>query len=45
MGSTVNFTTQPKLIQLFDKASGNNLIWYDKDSAASNAPVCKSYPF
>ena len=45
MGSTVNFTTQPRLIQLFDKASGNNLIWYDKDSAANNAPVCKSYSF
>ena len=45
MGATVNFTTQPKLIQLFDKASGNNLIWYDKDSAANNAPVCKSYSF
>jgi len=45
MGSTVQFTTQPRLVQLFDKASGNNLIWYDKDSASANAPVCKNYNF
>ena len=45
MGSTVKFTTQPRLIQLFDKQSGNNLIWYDKDSASANAPVCRSYDF
>ena len=45
MGATVKFTTQPKLLQLFDKASGNNLIWYDAESAGACAPVCKSYPF
>ncbi len=45
MGATVKFTTQPKLIQLFDKASGNNLIWYDKASADACAPVCKNYIF
>ncbi|MCC8075858.1 MAG: sn-glycerol-3-phosphate ABC transporter ATP-binding protein UgpC [Clostridiales bacterium] len=45
MGATVNFTTQPKLIQLFDKATSNNLIWYDPESAAANAPVSKSYDF
>ena len=40
MGQTIRFTTQPKLIQLFDKASGNNLIWFDPKSAAANAPEC-----
>lgn len=45
MGATVNFTTQPRLIQLFDKATSNNLIWYDEVSAKANAPVCKSYNF
>ena len=44
-GAKVNFTTQPKLIQLFDKETGNNLIWYDKESADICAPVCKSYNF
>ena len=44
-GAKVNFTTQPKLIQLFDKESGRNLIWYDKESADANAPVCKTYSF
>ncbi len=43
MGAKVKFTTQPKLIQLFDKATGNNLIWYDKASAEANAPVCAKY--
>ena len=45
MGSTVKFTAKPELIQLFDKESGNNLIWFDKASSANNAPVCKSYDF
>jgi multiple sugar transport system ATP-binding protein len=45
IGSTVNFTTKPDLIQLFDKASGNNLIWYDADSVARHEPVCRSYDF
>ncbi|MBR2782762.1 MAG: TOBE domain-containing protein, partial [Firmicutes bacterium] len=45
MGSKVTFGTEPELIQLFDKASGNNLIWYDKESAENNAPVCKDYDF
>ena len=43
MGSKINFTTQPDLIQLFDKDSGNNLIWYDPDSARANAPECMKY--
>ena len=34
---------QPRLIQLFDKATGNNLVWYDKQSADACAPVCKAY--
>ena len=42
-GAKVNFTTQPRLIQLFDKATSNNLIWYDKASADACAPVCKTY--
>ena len=45
MGSKVHFTTKPELIQLFDKATGNNLIWYDKESADNNAPVSKEYKF
>ena len=43
MGATVSFTTLPELIQLFDKETGNNLIWYDAESAANNEPVCKKY--
>ena len=45
MGKTINFTTQPRLIQLFDKATGNNLIWYDEAAAKANAPMCKEYDF
>ena len=45
MGATVQFTTEPDLIQLFDKETGNNLIWYDEASVAANEPVCKSYEF
>ena len=45
MGASVKFNTQPGLIQLFDKVTGNNLVWYDADSAANNAPVCKNYGF
>ena len=43
MGKTVQFSTKPGLIQLFDKESGNNLIWYDETSAKADAPVCKRY--
>ena len=45
MGKTIQFTTQPRLIQLFDKATGNNLIWYDEASAKANSPVCRNYDF
>ncbi len=45
MGDVVNFNVQPRFIQLFDEATGNNLIWFDEASAKANAPVCKSYPF
>ena len=45
MGSKVHFSTEPELIQLFDKATGNNLIWFDKDSFDQSAPVCKEYDF
>ena len=43
MGATVNFNTKPELIQLFDKETGHNLIWYDAESAARNEPVCKKF--
>ncbi|RVU97446.1 sn-glycerol-3-phosphate ABC transporter ATP-binding protein UgpC [Coriobacteriales bacterium OH1046] len=43
MGASIKFTTKPELVQLFDKATGNNLIWYDADSAVRNEPVCKEY--
>ena len=45
MGATVQFSTEPDLIQLFDKETSNNLIWYDADSVAANEPVCKEYQF
>jgi multiple sugar transport system ATP-binding protein len=45
MGSKVHFDVMPELIQLFDKETGKNLIWYDKESAEAHAPVCKSYDF
>ncbi|MBQ7184783.1 MAG: sn-glycerol-3-phosphate ABC transporter ATP-binding protein UgpC [Clostridia bacterium] len=45
MGKHIKFTTQPKLIQLFDKATGNNLIWFDEASSKANAPKCKEYSF
>lgn len=43
MGATVNFNVKPELIQLFDKETGNNLIWFDQESADRNEPVCKNY--
>ena len=45
MGSKVHFDVMPELIQLFDKETGKNLIWYDKEAAEAHAPVCKSYDF
>ncbi len=44
-GAEVSFNTKPELIQLFDKESGNNLIWYDEVSARENHPVSKCYKF
>ena len=43
MGANVHFTTQPKLIQLFDKETGNNLVWFDPASSEANAPECAKY--
>ena len=43
MGTTIHFTVQPKLIQLFDKDTSNNLIGYDPVSAKANAPECARY--
>ncbi|MBQ9008554.1 MAG: sn-glycerol-3-phosphate ABC transporter ATP-binding protein UgpC [Clostridia bacterium] len=45
MGNTIPFNVQPRFMQLFDKKTENNLIWFDEKSAAENAPVCKSYNF
>ncbi|MDO4466279.1 MAG: sn-glycerol-3-phosphate ABC transporter ATP-binding protein UgpC [Bacillota bacterium] len=45
IGAKVHFTTQPRLIQLFDKATGNNLVWYDAESVAAHSPHCKKYDF
>ena len=45
MGKTINFTTQPRLIQLFDKQTGNTLIWFDAKSSSADAPVCREYNF
>ena len=45
IGAKVKFTTQPRLIQLFDKETGNNLIWYDAESVAAHSPKCKDYDF
>jgi hypothetical protein len=45
MGKTINFTTLPRLIQMFDKATSNNLIWFDEASSKANAPMCKEYKF
>jgi multiple sugar transport system ATP-binding protein len=45
MGKTIRFSTQPRLIQLFDKQTQNNLIWFDEASSRANAPVCKEYNF
>ena len=45
MGAKINFTFPPRLIQLFEKESGNNLIWYDAESVANDAAHCKEYNF
>ena len=45
MGDTVKFDVPTGLIQLFDKNTGNNLIWYDEVSSKANAPVCREYDF
>jgi len=45
LGSKINFTFKPELIQLFDKESGNNLIWYDAESVAAHSPKSKDYDF
>ncbi|MBR1709212.1 MAG: sn-glycerol-3-phosphate ABC transporter ATP-binding protein UgpC [Clostridia bacterium] len=44
-GMDIHFNVKPKLMQLFDRESGNNLIWFDEKSAAADAPVCKQYNF
>lgn len=44
-GKKIAFTTEPKFLQLFDKTTGNNLLWYDAESEKQKAPVCKKYLF
>ena len=43
MGTTVKFDIAPDLIQLFDEETGNNLIWFDEESAKNHAPECAKY--
>lgn len=43
MGKEISFDVAPELIQLFGEESGNNLIWYDDESAKANAPECAKY--
>ena len=43
VGSTVKFNAPPITMQLFDKATSNNLLWFDAESHKNNAPVCKTY--
>ena len=45
IGAKVNFSVQPRLIQLFDKESSNNLIWFDAESVEKHSPKCKEYDF
>lgn len=37
------FFVSPDMLQLFDKDTGNNLIWFDEKSSSSNQPVCCQY--
>ena len=45
IGAKLKFTVQPRLIQLFDKETGNNLIWYDQESVDRHEAHCKEYNF
>ena len=45
IGAKLNFTVQPRLIQLFDKETGNNLIWYDQESVDRHEARSKIYDF
>ena len=45
IGAKLKFTVQPRLIQLFDKEIGNNLIWYDQESVDRHEAHCKEYNF
>ena len=40
---TVDFNFPADLLQLFDKETGNNLVWYDEASAKENRPVCAKF--
>ena len=45
IGAKLKFTVRPRLIQLFDKETGNNLIWYDQESVDRHEAHCKEYDF
>ena len=45
IGAKLHFTVQPRLIQLFDKETGNNLIWYDQESVDRHEPHSKVYDY
>ena len=45
IGKTIAFNVAPELIQLFDKETGNNLIWFDQASADAHAPECARFDF
>jgi len=45
IGAKLHFTVQPRLIQMFDKASGNNLIWYDQESVDRHEAHSKIYDY
>ena len=42
-GAKLTFTADPELIQIFDKQTGNNLIWYDSASVEAGSPECRKY--
>lgn len=37
------FFVSPDMLQLFDKDTGNNLIWFDGKNSSSSQPVCCQY--
>ena len=44
-GMEATYSVDMRKIQLFDKETGNNLIWFDEESVAAHSPKCKDYDF